>query len=57
VWFKADLLRAVYPWRWSQRLPGERPDVSPIDGTIATLRKQGHRITVWQGFVTLKEAS
>lgn len=53
-WSKSDLLRAVYPYRWSQLAPGERPDVAPIDGAVATLRKQGHRIIGWEGMVRLK---
>lgn len=54
-WHKHDLLRAVWPHRWSQRLPGEWPDVSPVDGAIATLRKQGHYISAINGMVRLRE--
>lgn len=52
-WSKSDLLRAVWPYRWSQKLPGEWPNLTPVDGAISTLRKQGHRIVVWSGLVKL----
>jgi len=53
---KTELLRTVYPYRWSQRLPGEWPDISPIHGAIATLRKRGHRIISIDAVVRLKAA-
>jgi DNA-directed RNA polymerase subunit RPC12/RpoP len=56
-WSKVDLLRAAHPGRWSQRLPGEWPDVAPIDGAISVLRQQGHRIIVSNGMVRLRGAS
>lgn len=54
-WWKADLLRAVYPHRWAQKAPGEWPDVTPVDGAISTLRKQGHQIFSTNGYVVLRE--
>ena len=54
-WSKSDLLRAAWPSRWAQRLPGEWPDLSVVDGAIATLRRHGHQIRVWSGLVKLRE--
>jgi hypothetical protein len=55
-WMKSDLLRAAYPYRWAQKLPGEWPDVTPVDGAISTLRKHGHDIVCWNGMVKLRES-
>ena len=54
VWSKVDLMRAVYPDRWAQHVPGEWPDVKPIDGCISTLRKQGHMVAGMNRHVWLK---
>lgn len=51
---KTELLRAVYPYRWSQLVPGEWPDISPIHGAITTLRKRGHRIVSINAVVALR---
>lgn len=54
---KTELMQMVYPYRWVQRLPGEWPTVAPIDGCIATLRTQGHRVVVFMGLVGLRETA
>lgn len=55
-WSKRDLLRAVYPHRWNQIAPGERPDLSPIEAAITSLRKAGWNVICWQGMVKLRQA-
>lgn len=51
---KTELLRTVYPYRWSQLLNGEQPDLSPIHGAVATLKKRGHHIVSIDAVVRLK---